>query len=58
MEKDKRLEDLNIDEKSLEAILEARMKMAGVVNSSLSEKNINDKKKPYKPDIMVAKFFK
>lgn len=47
MEKDKRLEDLNIDEKSLEA----RMKMSGVVNSSLSEK-------PYKPDIMVANFFK
>ncbi len=58
MEKDKRLEDLNIDEKSLESILEARMKMAGVVNSSLSEKYIKDKKKPYKPDIMVAKFFK
>jgi hypothetical protein len=58
MEKDKRLENLNVDEKSLDAILEARMKMAGVAAQNVSENKIKEKEKPYKPDIMVAKYFK
>jgi len=58
MEKDKRLENLNVDEKSLDAILEARMKMAGVAAKNVSENKIKEKEKQYKPDIMVAKYFK